>query len=101
MSNKVDYAIARAITQYSQECEAAHINRDVAEQRRRIAAALDDADPLDVLASDYFGSLTTEAALQAMRTAVLSLAGRSVSDDKDVADEPAPKPRKTKKKEAE
>ena len=101
MSNKVDHAIARAITQYSQECEAKRISRDTAEQRRRIAAALDHADPLDVLASDYFGSLTTEAALQAMRTAVLSRAGRSVSDEEDAADEPAPKPRKSKKKDAE
>jgi hypothetical protein len=99
MTNKIDHAIARAITQYSKECEDARISRDVAEQIRRVQAVLTEADPLDVLASAYFESVPAPLSVGIIRSAVLSMAGRSVDDEADDdAPAPEPKPRKSSKK---
>lgn len=102
MSNKIDNAIAKAIEAYSQECEAAGVSRDLTEQGRRINAVFDGADPLDALASAYFSGLPIPTSHHVMRAAILSLAGRrSSADGAAPSDEAAPKPRKSKKKEAE
>lgn len=95
--NKVDQAINRAVADYASECEAARISRDLGEQRRRVDAVVSAADPLDVLGSDYFGAMTMDQSIMILQAAVLSVAGHSLEDEPT----PAPKPRKSKKKDVE
>lgn len=101
MANIVDAAIAKAITTYSEECEKEGRARDMAEQGRRVAAVVEHADPLDLLASDYWTGLEPAQAVLALRDAMLK-AFKPARNYPDPIETPAPiadaepKPRKAR-----
>lgn len=99
MPNSVDHALTRALTSYASECEAQGVSINTAERDARLQRVVASFPAVEVLASDYWGSLPVGTALEVLRGSVLALAGIEPETEDD--DKPSRKGKKAKHKEAE